>query len=85
MNYNQMNTGFEFMGNPILPGQQVVNTTQNQPVYPVHTKPEELPSYEINKALNDSPKVEQPKKKGLFTVVKDGEEAPNILSNDISV
>lgn len=85
MNYNQMNTGFEFMGNPILPGQQIANNVQNQPAYPVYTKPEELPSYEINKALNDSPKVEQPKKKGLFTVIPDGQDMPNILDSDTAV
>lgn len=69
--YNDMNTGFEFMNNPIIPGAE---KPASQPFFQEYTQPQQLPSYDINKSLSE-PQIAtpEPKKKSMFTVIDDDE------------
>ena len=69
--YNDMNTGFEFMNNPIMPGMP----ERNQPFFQQSPTPPQTPSYNMDMSLNSAPQIATPSnKKSMFTVVPDDEE-----------
>lgn len=69
--YNDMNTGFEFMNNPIMPGMP----ERNQPFFQQSPTPPQTPSYNMDMTLNSAPQIAAPSnKKSMFTVVPDDDE-----------